>query len=470
MPQDVLCLRPEADFTRVGVTPPAALTIAYRRPDGSNSAVAEYAVASAIYFLRRLGWGNDEIREANYVPFRGRMLADNLPGLEGLVVGVVGFGTVGYAVAEAFERFGCQILYTDPVERSSEAAGKLGAKAVPLDELLKAADIVTLHVPLLPQTRSMINARQLSMMKHGAVLIQASRGGIVNETALAAHLNSGHLAGAAVDVYTVEPPDTDNPLFVTRGPTSSASWSGAKRRSTACTEGPGGMERVSAAAPAQFAQVADIMERWKRTKGYPPNSWLTMVRRPAVFRAYRDLHTAVMMDDGALPKALKFMIAHAVSDACGDPYTAAHNAENAAHIAGVPLEKVEALPRYDASPLFTPAERAALDAARKPACRNANWGSPSSAPAASARCGPSSRPSIPASSSSPCRTSIPAERKLSPKLQARNSTVETTSRSSSGRRSMPCSSPRPRASIPRRCAARSSSASRCCARSRSAST
>ena len=124
------------------------------------------------------------------------------------------------------------------------------------------------------------------------------------------------------------------------------------------------MERVSAAAPAQFAQVADIMERWKRTKGYPPNSWLTMVRRPAVFRAYRDLHTAVMMDDGALPKALKFMIAHAVSDACGDPYTAAHNAENAAHIAGVPLEKVEALPRYDASPLFTPAERAALDLAR----------------------------------------------------------------------------------------------------------
>lgn len=69
------------------------------------------------------------------------------------------------------------------------------------------------------------------------------------------------------------------------------------------------MARVSPAAPEQFAQVADIMERWKRTKGYPPNSWLTMVRRPGVFRAYRALHTAVMMDEGEVPKALKFMIA-----------------------------------------------------------------------------------------------------------------------------------------------------------------
>jgi alkylhydroperoxidase family enzyme len=124
------------------------------------------------------------------------------------------------------------------------------------------------------------------------------------------------------------------------------------------------MARVSAAAPEQFAQVADIMERWRETKGYPPNSWLTMLRRPAVFRAYRALHTAVMMDEGELPRELKFMVAHAVSDACGDPYTAAHNAENAAHIAGVPARKVEALARFDESPLFDPAERAALRLAR----------------------------------------------------------------------------------------------------------
>ncbi len=124
------------------------------------------------------------------------------------------------------------------------------------------------------------------------------------------------------------------------------------------------MARVSPAAPEQFAQVADVMERWRKTKGYPPNSWLTLVRRPGVFRAYRALHSAVMMDEGEVPKALKFMVAHVVSRACGDPYCAAHNAENAAHIAGVPLEKVEALPQFRSSPLFTPAERAALGLAQ----------------------------------------------------------------------------------------------------------
>ncbi len=279
MSHDVLCLRPEVDFTRAGVTPPSGLTIAYRRPDdptlhalikdaralvipavggkisgalfenskvklvqvtgagvdrldeaamkklgipvanvpgGSNSAVAEYAVACAVFLARRLAWSDMEIRDANYVSFRGRMLGDNLPGLEGLTVGIVGMGTVGFAVAGAFRRFGCEIVYHDPTPRE-EAAAKIGAKAVSLEELLKTSDIVSLHVPLLPQTRSMIGARQLAAMKPGAVLIHASRGGIVNEVALAAHLNSGHIGGAAVDVYSVEPPDTDNPLFALEG-------------------------------------------------------------------------------------------------------------------------------------------------------------------------------------------------------------------------------------------------------------
>lgn len=123
------------------------------------------------------------------------------------------------------------------------------------------------------------------------------------------------------------------------------------------------MARISPATPEQFAQVADYMERWKRTKGYPPNSWLTMVRKPRVFRAYRDLHTAVMMDDGEVARSLKFMVAYVVSAAAGDPYCAAHNAENSAHIAEVPVEKVAALPQFRASPLFTPAERAALELA-----------------------------------------------------------------------------------------------------------
>lgn len=123
------------------------------------------------------------------------------------------------------------------------------------------------------------------------------------------------------------------------------------------------MARVSPAPAERFAEVSDHMERWKKTKGYPPNTWLTMVRIPKVFRAYRDLHSAAMMDEGEVPKALKFMVAYVVSRACGDAYTAAHNAENAAHIGGVPLEKVEALDRFRTSPLFSSAERAALELA-----------------------------------------------------------------------------------------------------------
>jgi phosphoglycerate dehydrogenase-like enzyme len=186
-------------------------------PGGSNSAVAEYAVGCAILLLRRLAWSDREIRDTNYVSFRGRMVADNLPGLEGLTVGLVGLGTVGLAVAEAFHRFGCQIVYHDPSPRDGGAVAKIGARALSLDELLKASDIVSLHVPLLPQTRGMIGADQLNLMKPGAVLIQASRGGIVDEAALAAHLDSGRLGGAAVDVYGVEPPDTGNPLFALEG-------------------------------------------------------------------------------------------------------------------------------------------------------------------------------------------------------------------------------------------------------------
>jgi alkylhydroperoxidase family enzyme len=129
------------------------------------------------------------------------------------------------------------------------------------------------------------------------------------------------------------------------------------------------MARISPAEPAQFAQVADHMERWKKTKGYPPNSWLSMVRKPKVFRAYRELHSAVMMEEGEVPKALKFMVAEVVSVAAGDAYCAAHNAENAAHIGNAPLAKVEALARFRTSALFTPAERAARQLAAEAVTR-----------------------------------------------------------------------------------------------------
>jgi phosphoglycerate dehydrogenase-like enzyme len=141
------------------------------------------------------------------------MLADNLGGLDGMAIGVVGLGVIGLAVAQAFHARGARIVYFDPAPRDASAAAALGAQALPLDDLLRTCDVVTLHVPLAPATKQLIGDVQLTMMKSGAMLINASRGGVVDEGALAKHLQSGHLGGAAVDVYSVEPPPADNPLL-----------------------------------------------------------------------------------------------------------------------------------------------------------------------------------------------------------------------------------------------------------------
>src|SRR3954451_9704526 len=96
--------------------------------------------------LRLLAWASHEVGQGRYVDFRSRMLADNLPALEGLLVGVVGFGTIGTAVAQAFQRMGCRIAFSDPTPRDLEQARALVAQSMPLLELLAAAYVVTLLV------------------------------------------------------------------------------------------------------------------------------------------------------------------------------------------------------------------------------------------------------------------------------------------------------------------------------------
>ena len=277
---DVLCLRPEADFQRVGALPPESLKVVYRAPSdpdvaelmkqaralvipavgpklpvtlfegtsvkfvqvtgagldrldleflkergigvanvpgGSNEAVAEYAVTAATVLLRGLLWADTEIRRGNYREFRARMIADNLQGLDGLTVGIVGFGVTGVAVASAFQKRGCLIFYYDPAPRDLRTAEAVGAKSCSLEDLFQLADVISLHVPLLPQTTGLIGRRELAMMKPEAILIQGSRGGVVDEAALAEALQSGRLGGAAVDVYSTEPPPADNPLFALKG-------------------------------------------------------------------------------------------------------------------------------------------------------------------------------------------------------------------------------------------------------------
>jgi glycerate dehydrogenase len=132
--------------------------------------------------------------------------------LDGLTLGIVGFGRIGRAVSELGAAFGLKVLACDP----SAGAAPAFVRFVELDALFRESDIVSLHCPLTPQTAGLVNARRLSLMKPTAFLLNTSRGPLVDEPALAGALNAGHIAGAAVDVLSKEPPPADNPLLTAR--------------------------------------------------------------------------------------------------------------------------------------------------------------------------------------------------------------------------------------------------------------
>ena len=132
--------------------------------------------------------------------------------LTGKTVGIVGFGRIGRRLAELLSGFGVDILAYDPY-MDTEAAAARKAVPVTLDELLERADIVSLHLPLTAETRHLINRDTLDRMKDGAYLINTARGGLVDEQALYAALESGKLSGAGQDVYEVEPVVEGTPLF-----------------------------------------------------------------------------------------------------------------------------------------------------------------------------------------------------------------------------------------------------------------
>jgi len=133
--------------------------------------------------------------------------------LAGQTMGIVGFGRIGRAVATLAGAFGMGVLFNDVIlpRRMPE-----GCRFVELEVLFAQSDVVTLHVPLTPETAGLVNAERLASMKPSAFLINTSRGGVVNEADLADALNSGRIAGAGLDVLSVEPPPADNPLLSAR--------------------------------------------------------------------------------------------------------------------------------------------------------------------------------------------------------------------------------------------------------------
>jgi D-3-phosphoglycerate dehydrogenase len=169
-------------------------------PTATTLAVAELAMALMLAVVR-------EVPRADAGMKAGNWLKKELEGGElwKKTLGVIGYGRIGAAVGTRAAAFEMKVVGYDP-ELPNDEIRRRGAEPVTLDELYARADIITVHVPLVASTRSMINAGAFSKMKKGVIIIDAARGGVINEDDLLAALDSGHVAAAGLDVFNTEPP------------------------------------------------------------------------------------------------------------------------------------------------------------------------------------------------------------------------------------------------------------------------
>jgi len=176
-------------------------------PGGSNVTTAEHAIAMMLALARN-------IPQASAAVKAGRWPRDRWMGTEvcNKILGIVGLGNIGTIVAERAIGLRMKVVAYDPFV-TPEAAARLRVELVPLDALVERADFITVHVPLVPETRGLVNAERLRRTKRGVRIINCARGGIVDEEALAEAIRSGHVAGAALDVFVKEPPPKDHPLL-----------------------------------------------------------------------------------------------------------------------------------------------------------------------------------------------------------------------------------------------------------------
>ena len=178
---------------------PLALT-----PEGTTLGVAEHTVLLMLAALKLLPHADAELREGR---FHINALRPVSRELHGMTVGYVGMGRIARAVAERLRAFGTKGIYCDPNVPVFE-----GLESRSFDEVLQQSDIVSLHLPLTAQTRNLIGPAQIARMKPGAYIVNTARGGLIDEKALAKALESGRLAGAALDVFEAEPVAAGHPL------------------------------------------------------------------------------------------------------------------------------------------------------------------------------------------------------------------------------------------------------------------
>jgi lactate dehydrogenase-like 2-hydroxyacid dehydrogenase len=180
-------------------------------PGVLTEATADLAFTLLLAVARRITEGYDYVRADRWLTWGPLLLIGK--DLAGSTLGIVGFGRIGQQVARRAAGFGMRVLYHDRLRASPDAEAAAGAAWRPLDELLAESDFVSIHVDLNPSTRGMIDAPTLARMKQGAVLINTSRGPVVDHDALHDALASGHLFGAGLDVTDPEPVRADHPLL-----------------------------------------------------------------------------------------------------------------------------------------------------------------------------------------------------------------------------------------------------------------
>jgi D-3-phosphoglycerate dehydrogenase / 2-oxoglutarate reductase len=177
-------------------------------PGGNTYSTAEHTLALIYSLVRLVPAAVQSVKSGKWE--KGKFIGAQLAGK---TLGILGLGRIGREVAKRALAMEMKVIGYDPVLAADRAA-QLGIEALPdIDSVLTRCDILTVHIPFTEQTRNLIGANELARMKKGARLINCARGGLVNESALAEALQSGHLAGAAIDVFETEPPPADHPLL-----------------------------------------------------------------------------------------------------------------------------------------------------------------------------------------------------------------------------------------------------------------
>src|SRR5262245_7944879 len=177
-------------------------------PDYCLREVSDHAMALLLALARKVPFSNKLVQSGRWeVP-----PITPLRRLDGQVLGLIGFGNIPHALAPKAKAFGLKVLTHDPYVKP-DALAAAGVEGVSFDDLLARSDFISVHAPLLPQTRGLMNAAAFAKMKKGALLINTARGPLVDEAALVAALDSGHLGGAGLDVVATEPLAKDSPLL-----------------------------------------------------------------------------------------------------------------------------------------------------------------------------------------------------------------------------------------------------------------